>query len=159
MKINKTMLKRALILPALAVAISISSLGAPSALALANEKSGTNYPTVSQDENLGTTIPEEDRIPLLLEAGIHEDEAWMVSIIIWRQTGWIYDKVRYAGSNPYYGLCQAMPSNYIYPKFAPEGSDWENDPIAQVQTCTNYAVPKYGSWSNAYVWFMRNTWY
>lgn len=51
-----------------------------------------------------------------------------------------------------YGLCQSTPPD----KMASFGSDWQTDPITQLEWCNWYAETKYGSWYNAYIYWIDN---
>jgi uncharacterized protein YabE (DUF348 family) len=54
-----------------------------------------------------------------------------------------------------YGLCQATPGD----KMASAGSDWETNPVTQMEWCNSYAASRYGSWYNAYThWVANHNW-
>lgn len=102
-------------------------------------------------------------IKAVLPSGSHED--WMsaagispsdygyVNYIIAKESGW-----QHTISNPYsgaYGLCQALPGG----KMVSAGADWQTNPITQLRWCNDYAVGRYGSWSNAYNFWLSNHWW
>lgn len=54
-----------------------------------------------------------------------------------------------------YGLCQSTPPD----KMSSYGSDWQTDPITQLEWCNGYAISKYGGWYNAYIhWIDYGNW-
>ncbi len=54
-----------------------------------------------------------------------------------------------------YGLCQSTPPD----KMATFGSDWQTNPITQLEWCNSYAVSRYGGWYAAYLhWINYGNW-
>ncbi|HXR49773.1 MAG TPA: G5 domain-containing protein, partial [Verrucomicrobiae bacterium] len=54
-----------------------------------------------------------------------------------------------------FGLCQSTPAG----KMASAGDDWAINPITQLKWCTGYADRRYGSWYNAYsYWIIHHNW-
>lgn len=51
-----------------------------------------------------------------------------------------------------YGLVQATPGN----KMSSAGSDWQTNPVTQLKWASSYAVGRYGSWKNAYIFWLEN---
>ena len=51
-----------------------------------------------------------------------------------------------------YGLVQATPGN----KMSSAGSDWQTNPVTQLKWASSYAVGRYGSWKNAYLFWLEN---
>jgi len=125
---------------------------------------------VSRTKVSATTIKEPVAATVILGAksdlpiGSHED--WMraagiapsdfgyVEYIISHESGWGHLKSNYTGSGAY-GLCQALPGS----KMATAGSDWKTNPITQLKWCASYAQSRYGSWQNAYKFWVAKKWW
>ena len=98
-------------------------------------------------------------------AGIAPSDYSYADYIISHESGWCPTKAQgehYCPAlpdnplTPYgYGLCQATPGY----KMATAGSDWETNPITQLDWCNGYAVSKYGGWYNAYIHWINYTWW
>ena len=87
-------------------------------------------------------------------AGIAESDFGYVDAIITRESGWGVTKWNRAGSGAY-GLGQALPAS----KMAPYGADYMTNPVTQLRWANAYAVNRYGSWANAYnFWMVRHWW-
>lgn len=56
------------------------------------------------------------------------------------------------GGQRAYGVCQALPGN----KMASAGDDWATNPVTQLRWCASYAASRYGSWANAYYYWVNN---
>ena len=98
-------------------------------------------------------------------AGISPSDYQYADYIISHESGWCPTKAQGEGycpaipdnpMTPYgYGLCQATPGY----KMASAGSDWETNPITQLEWCNGYAQSHYGGWYNAYAhWFHYRWW-
>lgn len=86
----------------------------------------------------------------MARAGIAESDFVYVDYIVFKESTW-----NYLARNPSsgaYGLCQALPGS----KMASAGSDWETNPVTQLRWCDSYAKARYGSWSAAYSFWLRN---
>lgn len=86
----------------------------------------------------------------MARAGIAESDFVYVDYIVFKESTWNY-LARNASSGAY-GLCQALPGS----KMASAGSDWETNPVTQLRWCDSYAKARYGSWSAAYSFWLRN---
>jgi hypothetical protein len=87
-------------------------------------------------------------------AGIASSDFGYVNYIIDHESGWGVTKSNYAGSGAY-GLGQALPAS----KMAPYGSDYLTNPVTQLKWANAYAVGRYGSWANAYAyWLSHHRW-
>ncbi len=94
-----------------------------------------------------------DKNSIMKAAGISESDYAYVDYIITKESGW-----NATASNPYsgaYGLCQALPGS----KMASAGSDWQVNPVTQLEWCNSYAQGRYGSWSAAYSFWISNHWW
>jgi hypothetical protein len=102
-----------------------------------------------------------DITTVMAEAGIPSYDYPYVNYIVSNESGWCPTKVQgeigycpgYAPTDSYilseeigYGLGQATPGD----KMAPFGSDWETNPVTQLEWATSYADGRYGSWEAAY---------
>lgn len=54
-----------------------------------------------------------------------------------------------------YGLCQALPGY----KMASAGADWQSSWDTQNAWCVSYAIQRYGSTYNAYLFWVSNHWW
>ena len=87
-------------------------------------------------------------------AGIASADFGYVDYIVSHESGWSYTKWNYRGSGAY-GLGQALPAT----KMAAFGSDYMTNPITQLKWANAYAVGRYGSWANAYAyWLSHHNW-
>lgn len=94
-----------------------------------------------------------DKSAVMTAAGIPVDQQAYASYIITRESRW--NASAQNASSGAYGLCQALPGS----KMASAGSDWRTNPITQLKWCTGYANGRYGSWHNAYeFWLSRHWW-
>lgn len=65
---------------------------------------------------------------------------------------------RATASNPSsaaHGVCQSLPAN----KMATHGSDYMTNPVTQMKWCEDYAIQRYGSWTNAWAFWQANSWW
>jgi uncharacterized protein YabE (DUF348 family) len=86
-------------------------------------------------------------------AGISESDFGFVNFIVQKESGWTFHSRN--KSSGAYGLCQALPGN----KMASAGADWETNPTTQLKWCASYAKGRYGSWENAYnFWLLKHWW-
>jgi uncharacterized protein YabE (DUF348 family) len=108
-----------------------------------------------------------DQQALMALAGIPSGDFAYVSYIVSHESGWCPTKVQgdigycpgYAPASvsPYlgYGLGQATPGT----KMAAYGSDWETNPVTQLEWANAYANATYGGWANAYAhWQAYSNW-
>lgn len=87
------------------------------------------------------------------EAGISSDDYKYVNYIVSQESGWNYKAENaYSGA---YGLCQALPGS----KMNSAGSDWATNPVTQLKWCDGYATGRYGSWEEAYNFWISNHWW
>lgn len=116
----------------------------------------TNSDMVEQVEVIGTKVdlPPGSHEDWMQMAGISSNDYGYVNYIVGRESGWSPTKYNYAGSGAY-GLCQSLPAS----KMAAFGSDYMTNPITQLKWCNSYAVGRYGSWSGAYNFWMKNHWW
>jgi uncharacterized protein YabE (DUF348 family) len=112
------------------------------------------------------SIPANTEV-VMAEAGISSSDYAYVNYIVSHESGWCPTKVQgeigtcpgYApASVPSYlgyGLGQATPGS----KMAAFGSDWETNPVTQLEWATSYADARYGSWAAAYNhWSTYHNW-
>ena len=99
---------------------------------------------------------------VMAEAGISSSDYAYVDYIVSHESGWCPTKVQgevgecpgYAPSDQSvlsdagvgYGLVQSTPGI----KMASAGSDWQTNPVTQLEWATGYADGRYGSWGAAY---------
>lgn len=81
---------------------------------------------------------------LMAAAGIAPANYSAVDYVISHESNWRWWVVNSEGSGAT-GLCQALPGS----KMAAAGNDWATNPVTQLKWCNDYAVGRYGSWSNA----------
>ncbi|MDB5166458.1 MAG: hypothetical protein JWM37_530 [Candidatus Saccharibacteria bacterium] len=86
----------------------------------------------------------------MARAGIAPSDYTYVDYIITKESHW-NPSARNASSGAY-GLCQALPGS----KMASAGSDWATNPVTQLKWCDGYAKGRYGSWANAYRYWLNN---
>ena len=101
-----------------------------------------------------------DITTVIAEAGIPSYDYPYVNYIISNESGWCptkwqgeigycpgyFEPIYSISDGPGYGLGQATPAD----KMAPFGSDWETNPVTQLEWATSYADGRYGSWEAAY---------
>ncbi|WOO86598.1 hypothetical protein RZE82_05650 [Mollicutes bacterium LVI A0039] len=90
---------------------------------------------------------------IMSAAGISSSDYQYVDYIITKESGW-----NATADNPIsdaYGLCQSLPGS----KMASAGSDWATNPVTQMKWCNSYATSRYGSWANAYSFWISNHWW
>jgi len=102
-------------------------------------------------------------------AGIAPSDYTYVDFIVSHESGWCPTKwqgdigycpatftQQYANDDEVgYGLCQSTPPD----KMASFGSDWQTDPVTQLEWCNWYAQTRYGSWYAAYIhWIDNGNW-
>jgi uncharacterized protein YabE (DUF348 family) len=119
-------------------------------------------------EGQAVQIP-SDITAVMAEAGIPSADYPYVNYIVSNESGWCptkwqgevgycpgYFEPTYSISDgPGYGLGQATPAD----KMAPFGSDWETNPVTQLEWATSYADGRYGSWEAAYQhWYDYHNW-
>jgi uncharacterized protein YabE (DUF348 family) len=99
-------------------------------------------------------------------AGIPPGDYQYADYIISNESGWCPTKwqgdigycpatfVQQYANDAYvgYGLCQSTPPD----KMAAFGSDWQTNPITQLEWCNWYADTRYGGWYEAYVYWTAN---
>lgn len=86
-------------------------------------------------------------------AGIPESQWSYVDSIVSRESGWRYTAVNVSSKAT--GLCQSLPAS----KMASAGADYLTNPVTQLRWCNSYAIARYGSWANAWVFWQRNHWW
>lgn len=119
-----------------------------------------------QVEVVGTkvSLPPGSHQDWMAAAGIAPSDFGYVNYIVSRENGsWHPCRVQGAGmiidcqypgtAMRGYGLVQATPGN----KMDSAGSDWQTNPITQLRWANSYAVGRYGSWENAYNYWIRNS--
>lgn len=113
-----------------------------------------------------------DKESIMRAAGIVESDFPYVYFIInhenglWCPTRWqgtsgcpAYYQEKFPGAETNtsvgYGLCQSTPAI----KMASAGEDWRTNAVTQLRWCSGYAVGRYGSWQNAYnFWVSHHYW-
>jgi hypothetical protein len=130
----------------------LAPLRAAQAAAAAKKKKAT---TTVRRSTRGTCAPVVGTpTEWMRAAGIAESDFAYVDHIISRESGWCPNKWNYAGSGAY-GLGQALPAT----KMAKFGADYMTNPVTQLRWANAYAVGRYGSWANAYnFWVARHVW-
>lgn len=84
-------------------------------------------------------------------AGISPSDYGYVDYIVSNESGWQYWIVNHEGSGAT-GLGQALPAS----KMAPYGADYLTNPVTQLKWANAYAVERYGSWYNAYIFWSNH---
>jgi len=103
---------------------------------------------------VSVSLPAGSHVDWMRAAGIAEGDFGYVDYIIDRESGWGVTKSNYGGSGAY-GIGQALPAS----KMAPLGADYMTNPVTQLKWANAYAVGRYGSWANAYVyWTIHHNW-
>lgn len=113
-------------------------------------------PTITQVEAIPTVAQVAgSSAQLLSEAGIKSDDSQYVDFIVNHEGGWDgATKWNHQGSGAY-GICQALPGT----KMASAGADWATNTATQLRWCDSYAKSRYGSWQNAYNWWIAHNWW
>lgn len=88
----------------------------------------------------------------MAQAGIASSDYGYVDYIIDHESSW---RVTVTNSIGAHGLCQSLPGN----KMASAGADWYDNPITQLKWCNSYAISRYGSWAEAYNFWISNRWW
>jgi resuscitation-promoting factor RpfB len=110
-----------------------------------------------------------DKSSLLSAAGVSLSDFPYVNYILGRESGWCatkwqgevgycpsyYEALHPVTSGYGFGLCQSTPAI----KMADAGADWQTNPVTQLKWCTSYALSRYGSWQNAYYWWIAHNWW
>lgn len=94
-----------------------------------------------------------DKIKIMESAKIVKDDYKYVDYIVSHESGWDYTATN--ASSGAYGLCQALPPE----KMASAGKDYLTNPETQMKWCNSYALDRYGSWENAYNFWIINDWW
>lgn len=106
---------------------------------------------------------------LMQAAGISQADWSAVDYIVSHESGWCATKWEgttacpadpievYSWDYVYkgYGMCQSTPAI----KMAVSGTDWQTNPVTQLQWCSAYAQARYGGWQAAYShWLSHHNW-
>jgi uncharacterized protein YabE (DUF348 family) len=97
--------------------------------------------------------PSGSKADWMRAAGIGDSDFGYVDYIISHESGWNYRAVN--RSSGAYGLPQSLPAG----KLASAGTDWRDNPVTQLRWANNYAVGRYGSWEDAYRFWVTNHWW
>lgn len=100
-----------------------------------------------------TFSPSGSKADWMRAAGINDSDFGYVDYIISHESGWNYRAVN--RSSGAYGLPQSLPAG----KLASAGADWRDNPVTQLRWANNYAVGRYGSWEDAYRFWVTNHWW
>jgi hypothetical protein len=87
-------------------------------------------------------------------AGIAYSDFKYVDYIVSHESEWLVTVYNKQGSGAY-GLAQAKPAE----KMAPFGDDYMTNPVTQLKWADYYAVNRYGSWAEAYNFWVWNQWW
>lgn len=90
---------------------------------------------------------------LMKKAGIKSSDYYYVDYIITKESSWNEKAIN--SKSQAYGLCQALPGE----KMKSTGEDWKTNPITQLKWCNEYAKSRYGSWEEAYNFWINNNWW
>ena len=86
----------------------------------------------------------------MTQAGISASDFGYVDYIVSHESGWnLFATEPTSGA---YGLCQSLPGY----KMASAGADWGTNPVTQMSWCNNYAIARYGSWYDAYIYWVNH---
>lgn len=86
-------------------------------------------------------------------AGIAPEDQGYADYIVTHESTWrVYATEPTTGA---YGLCQSLPAT----KMANAGSDWQTNPVTQLEWCNSYAQSAYGSWYGAYIHWVDFRWW
>lgn len=81
---------------------------------------------------------------IMTQAGVAAADQQLALAVINGLSGW-----RYKVTSNTLNLCDVQPIN----KMASVGSDYETNPVTQMNWCNRYAISRYGSWQTAYEHF------
>lgn len=110
------------------------------------------HPTI-QEQTPPITKAYSNNQQLMADAGILEGDFEYVEYIIFKESTWNYKAVN--ASSGATGLCQSLPAS----KMSSAGADYLTNPLTQMKWCHNYAQQRYGSWYNAYNFWLNNHWW
>lgn len=96
--------------------------------------------------------PLSDHSALMASAGIKSSDYSYAEYIVAHESSWNVTAHNPSGAT---GLCQALPAS----KMATAGADWQTNPVTQLRWCDSYAVSRYGSWAQAYSFWLANRWW
>jgi hypothetical protein len=92
-----------------------------------------------------------DHIAVMAAAGIAPGDYGYVDFIVTHESGWRVDA---QAPNGPYGLCQSWPGD----KMAAAGTDWQTNPVTQIEWCSMHAQ-QYGGWYGSYLfWLAHSAW-
>lgn len=108
--------------------------------------------TLPGTKSLNGWISGTAKCDLMYQAGItSNEEQFYADQIITHESNWTMDAENESTSS--YGYCQANPNWH-------ELSDtYKTDAIEQLKWCDAYAMDRYGSWEEAYVFWINNEWW
>lgn len=92
---------------------------------------------------------------LMTMAGIPQNQWVYVNFIINHEAGWNGTLTYNRQGSGAYGICQALPGH----KMASAGADWRTNTLTQLKWCNSYALSRYGSWENAYHFWLKKRWW
>jgi hypothetical protein len=87
-------------------------------------------------------------------AGIAASDFTYVDYIVTHESDWQVTVYNAQGSGAY-GLPQALPPSQM----ASFGADYMTNPVTQLKWAQSYALGRYGSWANAYNFWVSNQWW
>jgi hypothetical protein len=90
----------------------------------------------------------------MIAAGIAASDFTYVDYIIIHESDWQVTVYNVQGSGAY-GLPQALPPS----RMASFGADYMTNPVTQLKWAQYYALSRYGSWANAYNFWVSNQWW
>ncbi len=114
--------------------------------------------TSSENDNSGSDVIYSGNVSaykneIMASAGIASSDYQYVDYIVTKESGWNSTATNaFSGA---YGLCQALPGS----KMASAGSDWQTNAVTQMKWCDSYAQSRYGSWLDAYNFWIANNWW
>jgi hypothetical protein len=107
-----------------------------------------------QAQLVSIVLPAGSHTDWMAAAGIAASDYGYVEYIVDHESGWGVTKWNYGGSGAY-GLGQALPAS----KMAAYGDDYMTNPVTQLKWANAYAIGRYGSWANAYsFWVNSSVW-
>lgn len=128
-------------------------LGKTSSTGDATDAHGASAGGVSPASSAPAFTPSGSKADWMRAAGISDADFGYVDYIISHESGWNYHAVN--RSSGAYGLPQSLPAG----KLASAGADWRDNPVTQLRWANNYAVGRYGSWEDAYRFWVTNHWW
>ena len=128
-------------------------LGKTSSADGATDAQGASAGAVSPASSAPAFNPSGSKADWMRAAGISDSDFGYVDYIISHESGWNYHAVN--RSSGAYGLPQSLPAG----KLASAGADWRDNPVTQLRWAHNYAVGRYGSWEDAYRFWVTNHWW